>query len=261
MRNAVFTIVQDEPVFLPVWLRHYSKFFESENIHIINHQSTPENYDKLQALKDEYGFVEQNVFNDTAFDHEWLCKMIADYQHWLSHSYDCVLFCEADEIVTPKDGDLIGYIDNMERSCITTTGWEIVQRKKGEPTWNPDEPIIHVQRRFWTRHEKFNKPLLSRKPLEWIAGFHKAKHRMGEHYIDMKIPRDDDLLLIHLHRVDFNYAFSKAKINSQKEWAKKDIDEKMGAQNRIFERRHMESWYYRDSRFWEGIPKEYTGLI
>lgn len=257
MKNAVFAIVQDEPVFLPVWLKHYSKFFEPQNIHIINHESSPENFEHIQRLQKEYGFVLQNVYNKISFDHKWLCKVVATYQHWLLNSYDWVLFCEADEIVTPKDGDLKAYIDNMERSCITTTGWEIVQKEE-DPAWNPAEPIINKQRTFWTKFDQFNKPLLSRRPLEWTTGFHGAIENLNGHYFDLNIPRDDNLLLIHLHRIDFDYAFEKARLNSGKNWPE---DEDQGHQNKISEERQMKSWFYRDSQFWERIPEEYSGLI
>ena len=271
MRKAVFTIAQDEPVFLPVWLRHYSKFFEPHDIHIINHQSTPENYTKLKSLQQKYGFVIQNVFNDTSFDHEWLCKVVADYQRWLLHCYECVLFCETDEIVIPKDGDLIGYIENMERSCVTTNGWEIVQRKN-EPIWIQDQPIIHNQRSYWKKWPPCDKPLLSKRSLEWAIGFHTAKELIdGQHYIELKVPQDNNLLLLHLHRVDFEYAFEKVKINSKKNWSKEAVEKNQGTHNRLmafeeektpeFELRHMKSWYYRDSRLWEPIPKELAGLI
>ena len=39
-RRAVVTIVHNEPVFLPLWLRYYSRFFAAEDIYVLDNQST-----------------------------------------------------------------------------------------------------------------------------------------------------------------------------------------------------------------------------
>ena len=36
---AVFTMVKNENYFLPIWLKHYKKFFSNEDIFILDHQS------------------------------------------------------------------------------------------------------------------------------------------------------------------------------------------------------------------------------
>jgi hypothetical protein len=39
---AVFTIVQNENIFLPIWLKYYSKYFDPKDIYILNHDSNEE---------------------------------------------------------------------------------------------------------------------------------------------------------------------------------------------------------------------------
>ena len=39
-RRAVLTIVQNEAVFLPIWLRYYSRFFAPDDIYVLDHEST-----------------------------------------------------------------------------------------------------------------------------------------------------------------------------------------------------------------------------
>ena len=39
MSRAVLTMVYNESVFLPIWLRYYSRFFAPEDIYVLDHQS------------------------------------------------------------------------------------------------------------------------------------------------------------------------------------------------------------------------------
>ena len=39
-RRAVVTIVHNEPVFLPIWLGYYSRFFAAEDIYVLDNEST-----------------------------------------------------------------------------------------------------------------------------------------------------------------------------------------------------------------------------
>lgn len=259
MKSCVFTIVQDEPVFLPIWVQHYAKFFDPPDIHVINHESQPNNYQKLLKLTREHGFRHVDVFNKVSFDHEWLCKVVADYQHFLLNSYDCVLFAESDELIVPKDGDLRKYIQNVDGS-IACTGWEVVHRDS-EPAWFPGENILGTQRTHWVRNQMWDKPLLSTKELWWTTGFHETRKKIGDNFVKKDVERDDSLLLVHLHRVDFDYCLAKAKFNAQKNWSKEAVEKHQGTHNRIKTIHHMRSWFFRDCTEWVPIPKEFHGLI
>ena len=37
-RRAVQTMVQNEAVFLPIWLRYYSRFFAPDDIYVFDHE-------------------------------------------------------------------------------------------------------------------------------------------------------------------------------------------------------------------------------
>ena len=43
MRNAAaFTMVNNETHFLPIWIKHYSKYFEPQDLYVINHNPDEE---------------------------------------------------------------------------------------------------------------------------------------------------------------------------------------------------------------------------
>ena len=260
MTNAVFTIVQDEPVFLPLWLKHYSKFFQPDAIHVINHESTTENYNKILELQKDHNFVLINVYNKESFNHEWLAKVVGDYQNFLINSYNYVLFCECDEIIIDKSNNLKSYIENLDKDFVACQGWDIVQ-PKSEPVWDKNKPIMGTQRKLWFRNTLWDKPLLSKKDLSWCEGFHTAKKLVGDNWDHMEIEVDENLLLLHLHRVDFKYALEKSTLSAKKKWSKRSLELNQAEQNRIDTEPKMRRWFYKDSRFWEPIPENLYGII
>ena len=45
-RRAVVTMVHNESVFLPIWLRYYSRFFAPEDIYVLDNDSTDGSTDR-----------------------------------------------------------------------------------------------------------------------------------------------------------------------------------------------------------------------
>src|SRR2546425_12855184 len=39
-RRAVLTMVHNEPVFLPIWLRYHSRFFGADDIYVLDHDTS-----------------------------------------------------------------------------------------------------------------------------------------------------------------------------------------------------------------------------
>src|SRR5262245_56174810 len=83
-RRALITIVHDEPVFLPIWLDYYSRFFSPEDIYVLDN-------DTRDGSTDRDGFVRIPVHHD-AVDHTWMVDTIQGLQHeLLEGEYDIVL--------------------------------------------------------------------------------------------------------------------------------------------------------------------------
>jgi hypothetical protein len=43
--HAAFTIVQDDPVHLRMWVEHYRRFYRPENTYVLHHPSAGEPWD------------------------------------------------------------------------------------------------------------------------------------------------------------------------------------------------------------------------
>ncbi len=104
-RRAVQTIVHNEPVFFPIWLRYYSRFFAPGDIYVLDNETT----DGSTAAS---GFVRIPVEHNSV-DHSWMVEVLAAHQAELFDHYDAVLTTDVDEIVSPLPewGTLDHYIE------------------------------------------------------------------------------------------------------------------------------------------------------
>jgi hypothetical protein len=96
---AVFTIVQNEPIWLPIWHRHYASQLDTSHMFVLNHDSTGAGEIVLQDLQAKSQMQVVSVHRGFSFDHSWLAETVRSFQQFLLQSYDAVLFTEVDEIV------------------------------------------------------------------------------------------------------------------------------------------------------------------
>jgi hypothetical protein len=233
-KRAVFTIVQNEPVFLPLWLRYYGRFFDPSDIYVLDHDSTD---GSTSGLAGRCAVVP--VHRTLSFDHTWLRDTAGSFQRFLLNSYDTVLFTEADEIIAPDPAryrDLGDYIERLAAPAACCTGHGVIQAQD-EPALDFDRPIL-AQRRFWHRAVSFDKRLLSRAPLSWGHGFH-------EEFSFPEILPDPDLHLVHLHRVDFEKCVAKHAETARRDWNEEDVRRGRGRHNRIASPDELRQWFYK----------------
>jgi len=188
--KAVFTIVRNEKVFLPIWLKYYSKYFNKEDIYILDNDTTDGSTDGLNTVK-----VSSEVFLNS----RWLRRQVTKMQRKLLKKYDIVLFAECDEIIVPlRTGRFEDHLVDG-KPVVKCTGFEIIHRIREEPEIDWSKPLLE-QRKYGSYFPKFNKPLLSRIPLTWSMGFHYLRNYEN----DEKVGTDPMLMLVHLRRIDYN---------------------------------------------------------
>jgi hypothetical protein len=231
---AVFTIARDEPKFLPLWINYYRRYFDESDIYVLDNGGC--------ANMDAYGDTQVRelvnvvpVRNPVAFDHDWLCAVVAKFQHFLLKSYDSVLFTEVDEFVAaPADRDLRRFIDGNRMPFVRCTGINVVH-ESGEPALDWDAPIL-PQRGAGYLSRDYSKALLAREPVEWIHGFHQIKGHNP--------PPIREFLLIHLQRVDHDYCLERRK--ARQAWTFNERDRRLGLgfQHHIVDPKEFNAWFY-----------------
>jgi hypothetical protein len=257
-KAALFTIVRDEPIFLPIWERYYTKYFDACDIYILDNQSSDPT---TLGIAKKYNRL--RIYNETV-DYFWLTNTAKEFQKFLLQSYEYVLYTDCDEIIfTNPEKTKLGlrdYINFTKQTAIGSQGFELVHDTANEPKLDLNSGILN-QRHYIHESQVYSKTLLSKTPLEWAPGFHTIENIPETSKVIIK-----DLILIHLHRMDFDLAWQKCQYLSTQKWGTECIEKGAGYQNRISDIKEFEEWFYND--FHDGrpfnpemIPASWLGLI
>lgn len=251
--RAAFTIVQNEPVFLPLWLQYYERYFDPSDIYVLDHDSTDGSTDGLAARCHHL-----RVHRDRSFDHAWLNGTATAFQAFLLRSYAAVLFSEADEFVVADPAVYSGLPDYIERftgRVARCMGFEVVHYPDEEPPLRFDHPVL-AQRKYWHASPMYSKPLLSSVPLQWSLGFHESTSHPD-------VQPDPGLLLIHMHRVDYGHCVARHRATASRNWNEHDVQANYGFQNRLVEGDAFKTWFFRglDNRERELIPDHLKAVL
>lgn len=232
--RAVVTIVHNEPVFLPLWLRYYSRCFRAEDIYVLDNEST-------DGSTDGSGFVRIPVAHDRV-DHTWMVRTVEGLQCELLERYDAVLVTDVDEIVipVPELGTLGDYLDRFDEEWVNCLGYELIHLRDREPPLRLERPILD-QRGHWFYNDGYNKAALATVPLTWKVGFHGRA--------DQHVNLDPDLRLLHLHRMDYELCRGRHRTRRGRRWADEDAARGWAAHNRIVEDAAFDRWFYEDAGF------------
>jgi hypothetical protein len=250
-KSALFTMVYNEPLFMPIFLGYYSQFFAPEDIYVYDHGSTDGS-----TLGD--GFVRVPV-DHSVNDNIFRLEARQAQQRELLERYDVVLTADVDEIIAPDPatGNLRDYIDRFDADFVNCAGYEVLHMKDQEPALSLDRPILE-QRGHWYRNPGYDKPLLATAPIPWSPGLHTRTDNRRE--------VDPSLRLIHLHRMDYGICLERHRAYRGRETAQSDLDTGREYQNRIVEEPAFGQWFYEDSCFGlpinpEPIPETWRGIV
>lgn len=214
MRIAVFTIVHNEKIFFPLWLKHYSQWFGPDDIYVVDHETT----DNSLNLS---GFQTIKIYNKETFNHSWLLEQVKKIQTELLQKYDWVIFTEVDELIYHATQPLQEFVASLkeEGAC---KGYEPIHNPDTEPALNWEQPILK-QRKFGRPNNMYNKTLMANKPTDWSLGFHSVYNASRE-----LLP---NLFLIHLRYIDYQSAFKRLWERLDLPFCEYDLKNQLGVQN------------------------------
>lgn len=232
--RAIITIVHNEPLFFPIWLGYYSRFFSPEDIYVLDNDTT----DGSTSLD---GFVRIAAPHDTV-DVTWMRDRVQELQHELLERYDVVVATDVDEIIAPAPhlGTLGRYLDRFDEEWVNCIGYELLHMKDLEPPLDLGRPILN-QRRHWFYNSGYDKAAVATAPMDWQVGFHGRT--------DNRYNLDPDLRLIHLHRMDYGLCRERHQLREARAWAALDDENEWSIHNKITDEAEFERWFYEDSCF------------
>jgi len=237
LTKAIITIVENGNKFLPIWYRYYRNFFSEKDIYIFDYGTTDESLDNINA----------NIISVQAHNIENVPqgnKLINNLKTELLEQYTYVMYADYDEIIYYEDG--LDKLLEQHQEYYTLYGYEIVQNRKEEGPIDWDKPILD-QRHYWYRAPMYDKSLITRKDFTWAFGNHsitrekitkpKGGGKRIEHVL-LKPKYVPGLLLLHLHKVDYNHAL----MLNEKNLAKKD-NATIGGMHNFFVGEQFEKWF------------------
>jgi Glycosyl transferase family 2 len=236
--HALLTVARDEGEFLTLWVRYYRQFFAPEDIYVCQHMAGEDS--RVWQITQRPDCKEIPVYHPTV-DWGWHAAMLQYMQHYLLHLYDMVLVTDVDEIVAPdpRTGTLGDYLARFEADYVHCRGYEVLHLRDREPPLDFSQPIL-TQRDYWYANPIYSKPLLARIPLEWYGGM----RLLGS---GRDTQEDPSLVLLHLHRVDYDTCLARHQHRAAQAWDETNIREGYGYQNRIAEPEAFAQWFYGNS--------------
>lgn len=119
---AVVTMVYNEDVFLPIWIRYYGSLFGSNSLYVLDNGSTDgstSGLDPVNIIR-----IPRTVhFNrDRRLFISQFCTALLQY-------FDVVIYTDCDEILftTARTGTLADYVEQLDRSHATAIGLDLFQ--------------------------------------------------------------------------------------------------------------------------------------
>ena len=193
METALFTNISDELIFDPnhksgknwmfrLWMNYYRREF-GNNIFILYikyiNDPCPDilNYPKMRKI-----WVKRRHYHKVKDE-------AIKYQTDLLKHFQVVVHADFDEFIIPAEKSLKEYISSFKQPDVLCNGYNVIHFK-GEPEFDFKKPILR-QREYWRKGKIYCKPAISRHPLQWTGGFHKAKNMLNPVI-------DPELYLVHM---------------------------------------------------------------
>lgn len=176
---AVVTMVYNEPDFLPVWAAHYRAAVGAENCFVLDHGSD-------DGSVDASGPYQVARLARSKLDEHRRANEVSRVCAGLLDRYAAVAYTDVDELLVADPRifrSLVELSASMETDVLTAFGTNMLE-VPGDAPIDLTAPIT-AQRR-WTRpFSSLCKPILVRRPVNWLPGFHgaDAASRFGGLYL------------------------------------------------------------------------------
>lgn len=240
-------MVHNGGFFVPIWIKYYSKIFDSKDIYILDHGSDDGTITK--EIRKKYNVIDV-PFNGLAIG-DFKEQRVAKLHRKLEGKYDYIVVCDIDEIVIAnlfKYKDLIDFLDNAVDEHIKVSTRSVI-----EVVHENEKPIdlnkgILSQRKYWFEENLYNKPIINKTTPYWTIGFHhicttKPKKIEGgyEYNFFEDAPSNPGVILVHLRRMDYRLLMESNKTFIDKYG--KDKRDMQWFRNFLLDREYYE-WFY-----------------
>ena len=216
---AIITMVYNEDVLLPIWLRYYGAHLGREHLYVIDDGSNDGSTTGLEGV---------NVIRleRAPIDEDNRSLAIGLFHEQMLKQYDVVIFTDVDELLVPDPLTKLGLVDYIARHAGAHTnaiGLEIIHNQFDEPVYS-QEIGVFGQRRYVRFSRFYCKQLIHRQPVTWVPGFHSTNH---EPVVGV------GLYLFHLRSLDYELSRKRVSNWNNLAWSERSLRKGQGAQIRM----------------------------
>jgi hypothetical protein len=218
MHIAIVTMVYNERINLPIWIRHYSAHCPGAILFVIDHGSDDGSTQGLAG-------VNLIPLPRSPFDDQIRVEIVADLQRALLQLYDVVIYTDCDEMLVADPrihASLTAFLAATESDVIAPIGLNLHHLIGLEPPIDLQEPILG-QRRYVRFASSMCKPSITRVPLRWVTGFH---------YCDRIPDYRRDLFQFHLRWMDMDASLGRLRLTRAMAWSDRALRNNWGPRQR-----------------------------
>ena len=206
---AIFTIVKNEPYFLPKWIEYYSKSFDKRDMYVLDNESTDGSTNNLCVNVEKVITASVNPNN---LNYIWITDVVKAQFQKLLNSYNYVFYVDVDEfVISTETPNLRNYLDRQiaeGRKCFISNGWFLIHYpEKNEIGFDYNKSMLS-QRQYAYQFNHYDKPFCANYFLDFAA---------GQHFAHTELPysstrrTDPEILLLHAKLFDMEYSVNRYK--------------------------------------------------
>lgn len=246
---AIITMVYNEDVLLPIWLRYYGAHLGREHLYVIDDGSN----DGSTAGLDGVNVIR---LERAPIDEDNRSLAISLFHERMLRHYDVVIFTDVDEILVPDPLTKLGLLEYIARHTGAHTnaiGFDVIHNQFAEPEYSHALGVFG-QRRYLKFTRSYCKQLIHRQPVTWGPGFH-----MTNHEPEVGV----GLYLFHLRALD--YELSRNRINNRNKlaWSERSLQKGQSVQIRMSDVDYLKTFFMEAaSSFEQAAPEsDFNSLV
>lgn len=264
---ALLSICYNEPDFFKMWYAYYSKFFNAEDIYVLDDGSDEGQYSgydcNIQITHPRNAPGQPRHISGSGDEH---IRMVnTEKCNELLKTYEYVLRIDMDEFVVPDPieypGGLGQFIAEFDDDFAQCSGYNVIDNGV---TFNPDQTPWLAQRTHYQRDWIwYCKVVLVNQSPNWSQGFHQSRWncQVGprEGGTGAKYPHErENLKLFHFHYIckDLTYRRWAARNTTDQRWSANNIFDKT-----LFERTLLNHDQNHPSLIREEIPERWKMVL
>lgn len=242
---AIITMVYNEAVNLPIWVKHYRRIAPSAKLFVIDHSSSDGSTAYLPGIC-------RIPLPREHMDEIDRVSLLNSLQQGFLNYYRTVIYTDCDELLIPDPRlarTLEQYLLEENYEYAAPVGINITHIVDVEPPLDFSKPILR-QRRFGHFRSVMCKPLIARVPLKWQPGFHSC---------DRPLNIDPNLYLLHIKTIDHDTSLLRQQCLRDVTWSAFGIESGHGVHHRYDDDQFVREYFLDPAAvlLQQGGPKEF----